>query len=106
MFSTLRIVAVIGVLTYLSPVRQEADGLRMEDVLAWGRGKLEAAAPAAPADAPGLWTSLPEPARRALVDQIAAGARSAAPKALSGATDTLQPDDLRPPWRGAKAHGP
>ena len=106
MFSTLRIVAVIGVLTYLSPVRQEMGDLRLADIFTWGRDALLKAAPGTPASPQELWTSLPEPARKALVDQIAASARSAARKAPSGASDTLQPDDLRPPWRGAKAHAP
>ena len=106
MFSALRIVAVIGVLTYLSPVRQEMGDLKIGDIFTWGRDALLKAAPASPAGPQELWTSLPEPTRKALFDQIAASARSAAPKSPSGASDTLQPDDLRPPWRGAKAHAP
>ena len=57
MFRALRVVAVIGTLTYLSPLRQEGDGLRLEDVLAWG------AAASPPRPAPPARSRLAEPAR-------------------------------------------
>src|SRR6187200_265926 len=102
MVRALRVVAVIGTLTYLSPLRQEGDGLCLEDVLAWGAGSLAAAPRAAGAVA--ACPSLPEPARRALLDKLAAA--SAAVPSLPAPSDTLRPDDLRPPWRGIRAGKP
>ncbi|HEY8382780.1 MAG TPA: hypothetical protein VIL09_11590 [Microvirga sp.] len=116
MFSTLRIVAIIGAIFYLSPVRQPGTdaGAVAGDTLAWAFSFLPKAAPAepkppskpaAPSVDPGaleaLWRNLPEAAKKAMLDQLIAGARqAAAPAPLPDPTDTLQPEDLQPAWKG------
>jgi hypothetical protein len=105
MFKALRVAAVIGVIAYLSPVRQEAGDLRLQDILAWGRDRTTGAAPA-DAGGAGLWRSLPEPARRALVEGAAESLGAGPPISLPAAHDTLRPDDLRPSWRGPAARSP
>jgi hypothetical protein len=101
MFRTLRVAIVIGTLTYLSPLRQEGEGLRFEDLLAFGAGSLGVAPTATKAVA--AFESLPEPARRALLDKLAAGNPG---PLLPAPTDTLRPEDLRPPWRGGRPWKP
>jgi hypothetical protein len=81
MFALLRLIAVVAVIFYFSPVRREHDAPRLEDALAWADGRL-------PAGAKALWEGLPEGAARQ-----AAG--------LAPPADTVRPPDRHPPSRGA-----
>jgi hypothetical protein len=105
MLSALRAVAIIGVIFYLSPVRQGGEKpVRLDDLVKWSQDKAPAAVSAPIGQAAqlhSLWQALPESARKAAVDQVLApGSSSAVPPSQAPATDTLQPGDLQPAWRG------
>ena len=104
MFSVLRIAIVIGVIFYLSPVRQGGEKpVRMGDIAKWSQEAAPAlAVPLEQAtQLQSLWQALPEPAKKAVVDRaIASGPSPAASPAPPQGTDTLQLDDLQPAWRG------
>jgi hypothetical protein len=100
MFSFLRIALVVGVIFYLSPVRQQGDLL--DTVLGWvGIGARapasgEARIPqASAAKLQGLWNALPDSAKTAVIEQV-----------LSKAAGeyTLKPDDRAPAWKGHQDH--
>jgi hypothetical protein len=106
MFSLLRVVIVVGVIFYLSPVRQGGDPIAyVSSLLGWGEE-----APARQAGTPTaesspkletLWKALPDTAKQAIVDEIlnrsGIGSTAARPAA---STDTLHANDKKPAWRG------
>lgn len=111
MFSLLRIVLVVGVIFYLSPVRQGGDPLAaIGSLVGWAS---EPQAPAAQppatrmpaADAPGkletAWQALPETAKQALVNEIVS--HTGVGTKQQAATDTLHAEDKKPAWRGESA---
>jgi len=104
MFSILRFFVIVGVIFYYSPVRQQGEGTAA--IEAWLSPKkekppIETAAPP-PADNPGrletMWQALPDSAKQVVIDKIltTSGLGTAGVKA----TDTLQPGDRQPSWRG------
>jgi hypothetical protein len=92
MFFLLRSIVIVGVIFYYSPVRQTAE---------WSGGP----GPESRLDA--LWEKLPETAKRSLLERVAASLFSGGRTAREGApppwTDTLEPEDFRPAWKGAAA---
>jgi hypothetical protein len=106
MFSALRIVAIVGVIFYLSPVRDLGDGQASRDAahrVTHADAPRPSAEPAARLDS--LWKLLPDSAKEAVLERILTSALGPAPAvstppALAPATDTLQPEDLQPAWRG------
>jgi hypothetical protein len=82
MFSALRIIVIVGVIFYLSPVRQgEGPPARMHDLVRgsrdwsqdpWGPSRIPA--PTAAVDETprlqSLWQALPDSARKAVVDEV------------------------------------
>jgi hypothetical protein len=103
MVPVLRILTVVGVIFYLSPVRQAGDGMPSPV-----RPTLRDVATASPLaqGLEALWQRLPAEVARSIVERLSSTlAQSPAAKAASErtekpATDTLEPEDLRPPWRG------
>jgi hypothetical protein len=87
MFTLMRAVLVIGVLVYLSPMRQADEPNVVGDLVA----RAGATLPRLDAGA-ALWT---EPARCGLAEELARMARHGLP----APRDTVQPEDLQPPWR-------
>jgi hypothetical protein len=78
MFSALRIIVIVGVIFYLSPVRQ-GDGPppRMNDLVQWGQTQWGASKTPSPAVAveetlrlQSLWQALPDGAKKAVVDEV------------------------------------
>jgi hypothetical protein len=105
MFSLLRIVLIVGVIFYHSPVRNPADG--------WGvrERPTDSLKDEAPARLEAVWGALPERARQSIVDRIvmsAVGSANPATAALKHTppTDTLEPQDLQPAWRGETKRTP
>ena len=101
MFAPLRITAVIGLIFYFSPLRQPFE---LPSVFGRGFGTADAPrGPVASADEP--WRALPAQAKQALLEHLVAsalGARPSPPVAaeLPSPRDTLELEDLQPPWRG------
>lgn len=101
MFSILRILIIVGAIFYLSPVRQGGDApVTLDDVTRWVSGSSPGAGQALDqaGRAGALWRSLPEEAKQALVEQVLASGRPVQP--TSPPTDTLDPGDLQPAWKG------
>lgn len=101
MFSALRIIIIVGVIFYLSPARQTgAAPVSLDDVTRWVSGRSDQGGTVLDqaARAGALWRSLPEDAKQALVEQVLASGRQAPP--ASPPTDTLDPSDLQPAWKG------
>ena len=106
MFAVLRIVAVIGVIFYFSPVRLGADRPSHG-------GAREPPATTPPVEAlaaDAVWRTLPTAAKQALLEPMFASAlgtdapRGSEPLPVP-ARDTLEPEDLQPAWRGEDARG-
>jgi hypothetical protein len=82
MFSALRIIVVVGVIFYLSPVRTgDEPPVRMDELLRWGQagaGQDRTAQDTTPTAAPAtqaahlqsLWQALPDGAKRAVVEEV------------------------------------
>jgi hypothetical protein len=104
MFSALRVVAIVGVIFYLSPVRNPDDGPASREVAHRStRAPSPSAEPASHLDS--LWKLLPDSAKAAVLERMLTSALGPAPstskpQAVAPATDTLQPEDLQPAWRG------
>jgi hypothetical protein len=103
MFSTLRAVIIIGVIFYLSPVRQGAERpARVDDVVKWGQDTLATGA-SVPLDKAAhlqsLWQALPESAKKSVADQVTGSSTGRPGLSLPATTDTLTPGDLQPHWR-------
>jgi hypothetical protein len=97
MFSALRIAIIVGLIFYYSPVRQ-----------APGSAAEETRSTATSTDLAALFEVLPEDAKQSIAERIAASILGAAPAPSRAAqllppTDTLEPEDLRPAWKGASA---
>jgi hypothetical protein len=104
MFSTLRAVIIIGVIFYLSPVRQGGERpARVDDVVKWGQDTLATSA-SIPLDKAAqlqsLWQALPESAKKSVTDQVSGSSTGRAGSSLPATSDTLTPGDLQPHWRG------
>jgi len=103
MFSILRAVIVIGTIFYFSPVRQGSEGVSLDGLFGAAQAEAGKIAPAANAERlESLWRILPESAKQAVVDKIIAppAARTAETRSAQQ-TDTLEPEDHLPTWRGA-----
>lgn len=103
MFSTLRAIAVIGTIYYLSPVHDLDDEPRSRDIARLNAQSKQAAhdEPASRLDP--LWKLLPGPAKDAMLERMltsALGPSIAKQPTLAPATDTLRREDLQPAWRG------
>jgi hypothetical protein len=112
MLTVLRIAAVIGVIFYLSPVRERGAPARpLGEVLSGAAEAFGKAAPgAATASADDLWQALPSAAKQKVMDRLLSrplGSSEAAPADGKPALprDTLELEDLQPPWRGEAAAG-
>jgi hypothetical protein len=78
MFSALRIIVIVGVIFYLSPVRQgDRPPARMNDLARWGQDSSGASKTSSPAVAveetprlQSLWQALPDGAKKAVVDEV------------------------------------
>ncbi len=97
MFSTLRIVAVIGVIYYLSPVRNEDALAGIGHVAAWGKGLVvptrEATRePTATERLETLWKALPEDAKQAALDRVLAEAG----RHVTGSTEPARAEPVKP----------
>jgi hypothetical protein len=105
MFSTLRVVAVVGVIYYLSPVRHEDAKAGMEHVVAWGKGLV--APPARDASSAerieALWKALPDDAKQAALDRMLSEAGKQLPT-RSG--DPARPEGVPSASRSAEAKRP
>jgi hypothetical protein len=110
MFFTLRILIVIGVIFYFSPVRQTGEvPSGIAGMVQWSRDRTAASATSSSTEAVAglemLWRSLSDGARKSVMDSVLASnsgspaARLLEPRQTSP-TDTLQPDDIQPAWRG------
>lgn len=104
MFSALRIVAIVGVIFYLSPVRDLDERLTLRDLVQRGM-RTQGPTAESVSQADSLWKLLPDSAKEAVLERMLTsvlGSASLASKqrALAPATDTLQPEDLQPGWRG------
>jgi hypothetical protein len=110
MFSALRIFVVIGVIFYFSPVRND-DSIPgdIEPIAEWGKAKAAPEGASSLTDGAArletLWRALPDSAKEALVERLVASssrAQAASPPEarLPSPSDTLQPEDLQPRWRG------
>ena len=93
MFTILRAVVVIGILAWLSPLRQDepepkagAEAALIESLLAGGDQRLEA-----------VWATLPPETRRAVAQALL---RSGETGRLAALGDTLTREDRLPAWRG------
>lgn len=100
MFSILRFFLIVGVIFYYSPVRQKGEGTSaIEAFLSPKEEQAASALEAGPGHLETVWQALPDGAKQAVVDKILTtsglGSNSA-----SKATDTLQPTDRQPAWRG------
>jgi hypothetical protein len=102
MFPVLRILTVVGVIFYLSPVRQAGDGMPSPV-----RPTLRDLAAAAPLEhgSEAMWR-VPTEVARSIVERLSStlaqrpAVKAASERTEKPATDTLEPEDLRPPWRG------
>jgi hypothetical protein len=107
MFSTLRAVIIIGVIFYLSPVRQGAERpARVDEMVKWGQDTLATGA-SVPLDKAAqlqsLWQALPDSAKKSITDQASNSSTGRPGSPLPATTDTLTPGDLQPHWRGGDA---
>ena len=106
MFSALRIILIVGVIFYFSPVRNPADGLGFRARTAdSGQGQSSVSPSDSSARLEALWDALPERAKQSIVDRIVTSAAGSAgpattPARFAGPTDTLEPEDLQPTWKG------
>jgi hypothetical protein len=110
MFFALRILIVIGVIFYFSPVRQTGEvPSGIAGVVQWSRDRTAAGATSSSTEALAglevLWRGLSDSARKSVMDSLlASNAGTPAAPLLeprqTSPTDTLQPDDLQPAWRG------
>ena len=112
MLAALRIAAVIGLIFYLSPVRDRGGPtLPLGEILSGAGEVFGKAGPAgAVASEDDLWEALPSAARQRVLDHVLS--RSVAPPPPAPAEvkpalprDTLELEDLEPPWRGEAAAG-
>jgi hypothetical protein len=97
MFSTLRIAAVIGVIYYLSPVRNEDALAGIGHVAAWGKGLVvptrEATREATATERlETLWKALPEDAKQAALDRVLAEAG----RHVTGSTEPARAEPVKP----------
>lgn len=108
MFSLLRIAVVIGVIFYLSPVRNE-DGLSaLTSWFGWSDTPKATPSVSAPDNAAHLetvWKALPETAKSAILAKILAETGIAGGAASKQPTDTLHAEDKKSAWKG-DAHKP
>jgi hypothetical protein len=79
MFSTLRIAAVIGVIYYLSPVRNEDAKAGLEQVVSWSKELVQPSRESnremnSAERLEVLWKALPEDAKQAAIDRVLAEA--------------------------------
>jgi hypothetical protein len=109
MFFLLRAALIIGVIFYLSPVRQKGGSAArsLDDVAGWSRESSRAALDAVgrAGELESLWQGLPDEAKKAALDRLLASAPGHLSDEPAEATDTLRPDDLKPAWRGGRAAG-
>jgi hypothetical protein len=112
MFSALRIVVAVGVIFYLSPVREPLRRTGSAERAAPVRDAVgatldEGSSDRHAASADNLLRALPAAAKQSLLDRLIAAATGSVVSASSdhaagaAATDTLEPEDLKPTWRGA-----
>lgn len=104
MFAAFRITAVIGLIFYFSPLRQPFQ------LPSWFGGSFGAAETPKGTSLHEPWRALPEQAKQALLEHIVADALGARPSRDAAAEtpsprDTLELEDLQPPWRGDGASG-
>lgn len=97
MFSTLRIAAIVGVIYYLSPVRNEDARAGVEHVVAWGKGLVlptrEPSREATQAERlEALWKALPEEAKQAAIDRVMAEAG----RHLQSPAEPARPEPVHP----------
>ncbi|MBM6592410.1 hypothetical protein [Microvirga pudoricolor] len=107
MFWLLRAAVIVGVIFYLSPVRQGGDPLALASAALGWIGIVPASGSPTPHPETGakletLWKALPDTAKQAVVDELVN--RSGLAPAPKGA-DTLHPGDRKPAWRG-EGHKP
>ncbi len=106
MFSILRFILIVGVIFYYSPVRQKGEGTdAIEAFLKPKKDQPAVVAPPAPESEAGhletMWQALPDGAKRAVIDKILT--TSGLGGAEARPSDTLQPEDRQPAWRGDAA---
>jgi hypothetical protein len=106
MFSVLRIVFIVGLIFYHSPVRQAGSEAEMLDKLLTRDSEPALASAGTPSNLDALWDALPESAKQSIVDRIVASVLGPEPNRKEAAlqrtpTDTLEPEDFQPSWQGA-----
>jgi hypothetical protein len=79
MLSTLRIAAVIGVIYYLSPVRNEDAKAGVDHMVSWGKGLIQPSRESnremnSAERLEALWKALPEDTKQAAIDRVLAEA--------------------------------
>lgn len=104
MLSSLRIVAAVGMIYYLSPVRHEDAKTGVEHVVAWGKGLVAPAREASPAERlEALWKALPDEAKQAAIDRLL----SEAGKLLQNRPgESARPESVQAAPRPAEAKRP
>jgi hypothetical protein len=97
-------VAAVAVIFYLSPLRPPLDRPLRGQSRAEPEGPRLAGPSPSLDKAEALWRSQPDVAKEALGDRLQAELSGPAPANASAsvvaARDTLEPEDLQPPWRG------
>jgi hypothetical protein len=110
MFRLLRAALLVGIIFYLSPVRQGGDPMALAaSMLGWIGFAPSTEAPARPAEASAkletMWRALPGSAKQAVVDEIVNRSGLGPDASKAPAADTLHAGDRKPAWRG-EAHKP
>ncbi|MGO4704547.1 hypothetical protein AB4072_02065 [Microvirga sp. 2MCAF38] len=102
MFSLFRIFIVVGVIFYLSPVRNEDALPSLSKWLGWAEDASKSdAVGESPARLETMWQALPDSAKQAILTKIMSdsGTTATLPKAAPP-MDTLYADDRKAAWRG------
>ena len=105
MFSLLRAALVIGAIFYFSPVRQGSNETLSLDALAGAAIRAPEKIGPTPERLQAAWSVLPESAKQAVLDRIAAPQAPRGGEIRPPQTDTLLPEDHRPAWVAAKKPG-